>query len=116
VVGRITRMFPLSADVITASFSLSFALIVCMARHSVWDLWENLLLFCRCSWVMQIETCFLKYGLSAMGSKLIAVSASRAISVNQCLFLWCKLYLRPLFSRVIPLSEKVMSVLLTTLG
>jgi hypothetical protein len=54
-----TSVLPLSADVTTASFFLSFAFIVCIVLHSVCVLWENLLLFCRCSWVMQVETCFL---------------------------------------------------------
>jgi len=54
-----TSVFPLSADVTTASFFFSFAFIVCKVLHSVCVLWENLLLFCRCSWVMQVETCFL---------------------------------------------------------
>ena len=50
-----TSVFPLSADVTTASFFFSFAFIVCIVLHSVCVLWENLLLFCRWSCVMQVD-------------------------------------------------------------
>jgi len=47
---------------------------------------------------------------------LMAVLASSSRFVSQCLFLVCRLYLGPLFSRFSSLMEKVMSLLLTTLG
>jgi hypothetical protein len=46
----------------------------------------------------------------------VAVWASSARFVSQCLFLVCRLYLGPLFSTFNSGLEKVMSVLLTTLG
>jgi hypothetical protein len=46
----------------------------------------------------------------------MAVSASSARFVSQCLFFVCRLYLGPLCSRSNSGLEKVMSVLLTTLG
>jgi hypothetical protein len=46
----------------------------------------------------------------------MSVSASSARFVSQCLFLVCRLYLGPLFSRSNSVLEKFMSVLLTTLG
>jgi hypothetical protein len=46
----------------------------------------------------------------------MAVSASSAKFVSQCLFLVCRMYLVPLFSRSNSGLEKVLSVLLTTLG
>jgi hypothetical protein len=41
----------------------------------------------------------------------MAVSASRARSVSQFFFLWCKLYFGPFSNNSISLQEKVMSVL-----
>jgi len=46
----------------------------------------------------------------------MAVSASSARFVSQCLFLVCRLYLGPFFSRSNSVLDKVMSVLITTLG
>ena len=47
---------------------------------------------------------------------LIAVPASKARLVSQCLLLCCRLYLGPLLSKAISFLEKVMSVLFITLG
>jgi hypothetical protein len=47
---------------------------------------------------------------------LMAVSASSAGFVSQCLFPVYRLYLGPLFSRCSSVLEKIMSLLLTTLG
>jgi hypothetical protein len=46
----------------------------------------------------------------------MAVSASSVRFVSECLFLACRLYFGPLFSRSNSVLEKVMSVLLATLG
>jgi hypothetical protein len=46
----------------------------------------------------------------------MAVSVSSARFASHCLFLLCRLYLGPLFRRSSSVLEKVMFVLLTTLG
>ena len=46
----------------------------------------------------------------------MAVSVSSARFVSHCLFFLCRLYLGPLFSRSSSVLEKLMLVLLTTLG
>ena len=115
-VGSTTREFPLSADVIVALFSMS---LVCMdrgvlcSRRVVGLVYVSFLSLSFMSWS---ETCFLWWFLSVMGSMLIAVSAYKARLVGQCLFLWCRLYLGPLFGRTSSFLEKVMSVLFITLG
>ena len=50
-----------------------------------------------------------------MGSGVNAASASRARLLSQCLCLWCRLYLRPLFKSAISSLVKEMLVLFTNL-
>ena len=52
---------------------------------------------------------------SVIGNILVAISASKASLVSQCLSFLCRLYLGPLFSKDSSFLEKVMSVLFPTL-
>jgi len=64
-------------------------------------LWATWCLMCSCS---------------GRGNGFNAASASRARLLSQCLSLWCRLYLRPLFNSAISSMVKEMLVLFMTLG
>ena len=114
-VGRVTREFPLSAWVIMA-LSASFILMFLIVLDSCWVLCVCGGLLFLCKVLMRSAVNFLYISRSDCGSRDMAVSASRASVWIQFFGLLCKLYLGPFCRMVISVSEKDMSVMLTTLG
>ena len=104
---------PLSALVIIALFLLSLFWIDLIVFSSGCVLWVGFFWFRVAMWS---ATSFLYTSLSLVGSREMAVSASRARFCIQFLLFACKLYFRPFCSSVVLLLVKGMLVLLTTLG
>ena len=76
---------------------------------------EGVLLWCLYNLQRLWTTWCLMCSCSGGGSGVNAASASRARLLSQCLSLWCRLYLRPLFKSAISSLVKEMLVLFTNL-
>ena len=113
-VGSMTVELLLSPLAIKALFFLSLFWIDLI----IFFLWVSFVVggFFWFSVSMRSATSFMYTSLSLVGSREMAVSASRARFGTQFFLFACTLYFRPFCNSVVSLLVKGMLVLLTTLG